>query len=195
MLGTEGVRLPCPTEGNLGRLKLKLVKSEADECLLSEEVIHPSLGPALPRGVEVIDGARGSTTSLREPVGLRNVSIVLEPRDRVVSTVPEAILLRSLHLLPADPAVGEGEQPRFLELQACGDFAWQSGVDSWGQEGFLADVESGHFGVEVLELHPVPHRGPLLLLERLVLGDSTDVSIAAALCEDCWAATGSLLCQ
>ena len=78
MLGTEGVRLPNPMDGSPGMLKLELAKSEADECLLSEEIIHPSLGPALPRGVEVMEGASGSTTLLREPVGLWNVSIVLE---------------------------------------------------------------------------------------------------------------------
>ena len=87
MLGTKGVRLPSPMDGSPGRLKLELAKSEADECLLLEEIIHPSLGPALPRGVEVIEGASGSTTLLREPVGLRNVSIVLKQMGRVVSTI------------------------------------------------------------------------------------------------------------
>ena len=130
MLGTEGVRLPNPTDGSPGMLKLELTKSEADECLLSEEILCPSLWPALPRGVEVIEGAGGSTTSLREPIGLRNVSIVLEPRGRVVSTVPEAIPLRPLHLLSADSAVGEGEWLCFWELQACRDFAGWSRVDS-----------------------------------------------------------------
>ena len=91
MLGTEGVRLPSPTDGSSGRLKLELVKSKADECLLSEEIVRPSLGPALPNGVEVIEGASGSTTSLREPIGLWNVSIVLELMGRVVSTVAESI--------------------------------------------------------------------------------------------------------
>ena len=90
----------------------------------------PPPWPALPRGVEVIEGVSGLTTSLREPVGLRNVSIMLELRGRVVWTVPEAILLRPLHLLSFDSVVGEGEQPCFRELQACGDFAGWSGVDS-----------------------------------------------------------------
>ena len=190
MLGTEGVRLPSPMDGKPGRLKLELVKSEADETLLLEEIIHPSLVPALPRGVEVIQGASGSITSLREPVRLWNVSIVLELMGRVVSTVLES----TPHLHPADPVAGEGEWLCFRELQAYGDFAWWSGVDSWGQEGFLADMESGHFRVEVLELRPVPHRGLLLLLECLVLGDSTDMSGAAAMHGDCLAATSSLSC-
>ena len=130
MLGTEGVMLPNPLDGSLGMLKLELAKSEADECLLSEEIVCPSLWLALPRRLEVIEGASGSTTSLREPVGLRNVSIMLEPRGRVVSTVPEVIPLRPLHLLSADSAAGEGKWPCFQELRACRDFAGQSGVDS-----------------------------------------------------------------
>ena len=68
-------------------------------------------------------------------------------------------------------------------------------VESLGQEGFLADVESGHFRIEVLELRPEPHWGPLLLLERLALGDSAGVSEAAALCGDCLVADGSLTCR
>ena len=48
MLGTKRVRLPNPTDGSLGMLKLKLVKSGAYECLLSEDIVHPSLGPVLP---------------------------------------------------------------------------------------------------------------------------------------------------
>ena len=56
-------------------------------------------------------------------------------------------------------------------------------------------MESGRLGVEVLEPHPVPHRDPLLLLERLVLGDSMAVSEAAALCADYLAVAGSLLCR
>ena len=88
--------------------------------------------------------------------------------------------------------MGEGERPCLRELRACGDFAGSSGVDSLGQESFLADVESGHFGVEVLELCPEPHGGPLLLLVHLALGDSTDVSRATALCGDCLVAAGSL---
>ena len=57
------------------------------------------------------------------------------------------------------------------------------------------DMKSGCFGVEVLELRPVPRRGLLLLLECLDLGDSTDMSGAATQCGDCLAATSSLSCQ
>ena len=73
MLGTEGVKLPSPTDGSLGVLKLELAKSEAGDILLSEEMVCPSLWSTLPRGVEVMGGASRSTTLLREPVGLRNM--------------------------------------------------------------------------------------------------------------------------
>ena len=126
-LGTEGVRLPSPMDGSPGMLKLELAKSEADDILLSEEMVHPSLWPTLPRGVEVMGGASRSTTSPREPVGLRNM---LEQIGRVVSTVPESIMLRTLHLFSVDSVVGEGKQPCFLELQASGDFTGRSRVDS-----------------------------------------------------------------
>ena len=86
----QGSEAANPYRWKAGRLKLVLAKSKADECLLSEENIHPSLGPALPRGVEVIEGASGLITLLREPIGLRNVSIVLELIGRVVSTVLES---------------------------------------------------------------------------------------------------------
>ena len=108
-------------------LKLELAKSEADDILLLEEMVCPSLWPALPREVEVMGGASGSTTSPREHVGLRNM---LEQIGRVVSTVPESITLRTLHLFSVDSVVGEGEQPCFLELRASGDFTGWSRVDS-----------------------------------------------------------------
>ena len=64
-----------------------------------------------------------------------------------------------------------------------------------GQEGFLVDVESGNFGVEMLELCLEPCWGPLLLLEHLALGDSAGTSEAATLCGDCLVATSSLTCR
>ena len=56
-------------------------------------------------------------------------------------------------------------------------------------------MESGCFGVEVFELRSELRGAPPLLLERLVVGDSTAVSGAAALHGDRLAAAGSLLCQ
>ena len=92
MLGTEGVRLPSPTAGYLGRLKFRLVKRKADESLLSAEVVCPCLGLAWPKGVEVMEGGNGSVTSLKEPIGLQNLSNMLELMGRVVSTVPESYM-------------------------------------------------------------------------------------------------------
>ena len=141
-----------------------------------------------------MDGGSSSITSLKEPVRLRKLSNMLELMGRVVSTALESSMRISLCLHLADPAVGEGKWPCLREQQAFGDFIWSSGVDSLGQEDFLVDVESGCFGVEVLELCPEPQCGPLLLLERLALGDSTGVSEAAAMCGDCLVTTGSLTC-
>ena len=90
MLGTEGVGLPSPTAGYPGRLKFGLVKSEADKSLLSAEVVHPCFRLAWPKGVKVMEVGNGSVTSLKEPVGLRKPSNMLELMGRVVSTAPES---------------------------------------------------------------------------------------------------------
>ena len=122
-----------------------------------------------------MEGGNGSVTLLKEPVGLWKPSNMLELMGRVVSTVPESSWWKSLHLHLADSAVGEGKWPHLQELRDFEDFSWPFDVGSLGQEGFLAEVESGHFGVEVLELCPNPHWEPLLLLEHLALGDSAGV--------------------
>ena len=142
-----------------------------------------------------MEGGNGSITSLKKPIRLQKASNMLELMGRVVLIAQESSPQISLHLHPADPGVGEGERPCLQELRACGDFALSSGVDSLGQEGFLADVESGRFGVEVLELCLEPHWGLLLLLEHLALGNSTCVSEAATLCGDCLITASSLTCR
>ena len=58
----------------------------------------------------------------------------------------------SFHLHLTDSADGEGERPHLQELRPLGDFSWSFEVGSLELEGFLAEVESGHFGVDVLEL-------------------------------------------
>ena len=142
-----------------------------------------------------MEGGNGSVTLLKEPIGLWKPSNMLKLMGRVVSIVPESSQQKSLHLHLADSAAGEGKWPCLQELRDFGDFSWLFEVGSLGWEGFLAEVESGRSGVEVLELHPDPHWGPLLLLERLALGDSAGVSEAAALCGDCLVAVDSLTCQ
>ena len=57
-----------------------------------------------------MEGGSGSITSLKEPVRLQKVSNMLEPMGRVMLTVLESTLQRSLHLHPADPEAGEGER-------------------------------------------------------------------------------------
>ena len=90
MLGTEGVRLPSLMAGYPRRLKFRLVKSDAVECLLSAKVVCPCLGPAWPKGVEVMEGGNGLVMSLKEPVGLRKPSNMLELMGRVVLTTLES---------------------------------------------------------------------------------------------------------
>ena len=68
------------------------MKSEADECLLSAEVVHLCLRPAWPRGVEVMEGGNGSIMSLKELVGLQKASNMLELMGRVVLTMLESSL-------------------------------------------------------------------------------------------------------
>ena len=61
-------------------------------------------------------------------------------------------------------------------------------------EDFLVEVESGHFRVDVLELHPEPWWGPPLPPERLALGDSTGGLGVAALGADHFVILGCLAC-
>ena len=70
-----------------------------------------------------MEGGNGSITSLTEPIRLQKVSNMLELMGRVVLTALESSLQRSFCLHPVDPEVGEGKQPCFQELCACGDFA------------------------------------------------------------------------
>ena len=100
----------------------------------------------------------------------------------------------SFHLGPTDSVDWEGEQLCLQEPQALGDFSWLFKVGSLEQEGFLAEVESGHFGVEVLELRPELRWGPPFPLECLVLGDPIDGLEVAALGGDCFITSGSLAC-
>ena len=79
---------------------------------------------------------------------------MLELMGRVELSMQESSKGTSFCLHPNDSADGEGEQPRLRELRAQGDFSWLSEVGSLEQEGFLAEVEYGCFGVEVLELCP-----------------------------------------
>ena len=59
----------------------------------------------------------------------------------------------------------------------------------------MTEVESGHFGVEVLELHPELWWGLLLSPECLALEDSVGMLGATALGGDCLDASGLLACR
>ena len=60
----------------------------------------------------------------------------------------------SFSLCPADLVDREREQPCLRELQLLEDLSCSFKASSLELEGFLAEVESGHFGVDVLEPHP-----------------------------------------
>ena len=91
--------------------------------------------------------------------------------------------------------MGEGEWLRLREPRALGDFSYLFEAGPLELEGFLAEVESGHFGVDVLELCPKLQWGPPLPPERLILGDSTDGLGVAALGGDRFIALGCLACR
>ena len=141
-----------------------------------------------------MEGGNSSVTLLWEPVGLQRQSNTLELTGRVELSVQESSMQTSFHLDLTDSADGEGECPCLQELRALRDFSWLSEVGSLKQEGFLAEVESGHFGVEVLELRPELWWGPPLLLEHLVLRDSTDRLGIITLGGGCFITSGSLAC-
>ena len=81
------------------------------------------------------------------------------------------------------------------ESRLLGDFSWSFRVGSLELEGFLAEVESGHFRVDVLELHPELQWCLPLLLEHLALGDSAAGVGVAALGGDHLIALGCLACR
>ena len=70
MLVTEDIILPGTAAWYPSTLKLGLMYSEVSEGWLSSEEVHPCLGPAEPRGVEVIVGGVGSMALLWDPAGL-----------------------------------------------------------------------------------------------------------------------------
>ena len=98
-------------------------------------------------------GARGDAERL-DPIGLQKLSKLLELMGRVELSARMSSVQTSFHLCPTDLADREGEQPHLQEPQLLGDLSFSFGAGSLELEGFLAEVESGHFGVDVLELCP-----------------------------------------
>ena len=142
-----------------------------------------------------MEGGRSSVTLLWDPVGLWRVSKVLELTRRVELSVWVSSMQTSFRLCLTDSADGEGEWPHLREPQALGDFSCLLEAGPLELEGFLAEVELGHFGVDVLELRPKLQWGPPLLPEHLVLGDSTGRLGVAALGGDCFVTLGCLACR
>ena len=120
------------------------------ECLLSSDVVHHCLGPPRPKGVEVMEGGRGSVPLLWDPLGLQRPSKALELTGRVELSVWLPSMQTSFCLHPTDSVDGEGEQLCLWDPCALGDLSWPFEVGPLELEGFLVEVESGHFRVDVL---------------------------------------------
>ena len=106
---------------------------------------------------------------------------MLELTGRVELSVRLPSMQTSFHLHPTDSVDGEGEQPCLWDPRALGDLFWLSEVGPLELEGFLVEVELGHFGVDMLELCLEPWWWPPLPPEHLALGDSTGGLRVAAL--------------
>ena len=116
---------------------------------------------------------------------------MLELTGRVELSVRLPSMWTSFHLCLTDLVDGEGEWPHLWDPHALADLSWPFEVGPLELEGFLVEVELGHFRIDVLELHPEPWWGPPLPPEHLALGYSTGVLGVTALGGDCftsWAA-------
>ena len=142
-----------------------------------------------------MEGGRSSVSLLWDPVGLRRPSKALELMGRVELSVWLPSVQTSFRLRPTDSADGEGERPCLREQQALGDFSCLLEASPLELEGFLVEVESGCFRVDMLELRPEPRLGLPLPPERLVLGNSTGGLGVTALGGDCFVTLGCLACQ
>ena len=91
---------------------------------------------------------------LWDPVGLQKPSNLLELMGRVELSSRVSSVWASFRLCLADSADEEGERPCLPEPRLLGDLSCSFRAGSLELEGFLAKVESGHFGVDVLELRP-----------------------------------------
>ena len=81
---------------------------------------------------------------------------MLELTGRVELSVRLPSMWTSFHLHPTDSVDGEGEQPCLQDPCALGDLSWPFEVGPLELKRFLVEVESGHLGVDMLELCPEP---------------------------------------
>ena len=115
---------------------------------------HPCHGVPSPREVKVMEGGWSSVALLWNPVGLQKPSNPLDLMGRMELSLQMSSVQASFCLCPFDSAGGVGDLPCLQEPRLLGDLSCSFGTCSLELEGFLAEVETGHFGVYVFELCP-----------------------------------------
>ena len=108
----------------------------------------------IPRGVEVMERGWSSVASLWDPIRLQKPSNLLKLMGRVELSSQGSSVLASFYLCSFDLAGGVGDQPHLQEPQLLGDLSCSFMTCSLELEGFLAEMESGHFGIDVFEPRP-----------------------------------------
>ena len=101
-----------------------------------------------------MEGGWSSAASLWDPVRLRKPSNPLELMGTVELSLPVSSVWAVFHLRLSDLAGGVGDLPHLREPRLLEDLSCSFGTCSLELEGFLAEVVSGHFGVDVIELRP-----------------------------------------
>ena len=142
-----------------------------------------------------MEGGWSSVALLWDPIRLQKPSNPLELMGRVALSSWVFSVQASFCLCLSDSADGEGEWPCLQELQLLGDLSCSFGTGSLELEGFLAEVESGHFRVDVLEPRPELRSCPPLPPEHLGLGDSIAVFGIAAHGGDHFVVSDCLACR
>ena len=115
---------------------------------------HHCGGVPSPRGVKVMEGGWSSDVSLWDLIRLQKPSNLLELMGRVGLSLQVSSVWASFCLCPSDLADRVGDLPHLQEQQLLGDLSCSFGTCSLELEGFLAEVESGRFRVDVFEAHP-----------------------------------------
>ena len=142
-----------------------------------------------------MEGGWSTAASLWDPIRLQKPSNPLELMGRVELSSRVSSVWASFCLCPSVSADGEGEWPHLQELRLLGDLSCSFRTGSLELEGFLAEVESGCFRVDVLEPHPELRWCLPLPLDHLVLGDYTAVCGIIACGGDCFMALDCLACR
>ena len=101
-----------------------------------------------------MEGGWSSVASLWDLIRLPKPSNPLELMGRVELSSQVSSVWASFRLRSFDLAGGVGNLPHLQEPRLLGDLSCSFGTCSLELEGFLAKVESGHFGVDVSEPRP-----------------------------------------